>query len=60
MKADQSIMPKLMAYEVYEFGNYSTLLHFLTFSQVRFASAEHIEETMLYSYHIIYSLLIYR
>lgn len=23
-----------MAYEVYEFGKYSTLLHFLTFSQL--------------------------
>lgn len=38
MIADQSIMPKLMAYEVHEFGKYSTPnvrnVHFLTFSHI--------------------------
>lgn len=59
MIADQSIMPKLMAYEVHEFGKYSTPnVHnciFLTFSHICFASAEHTKETVFCVHAVLIS-----
>lgn len=67
MIADQSIMPKLMAYEVHEFGKYSTpnvrnciFKHFHIYAlQVQNTLKKQFSVFMQYSHHIIYPLLIY-